>query len=291
VPPAVFSTVLAAAALALLAADAGAQPKTETGRVVLANVTDSAGQPLVDVGPDDFVISENGVERDIVNVYPADYPIVLLLDNGIDARSDLADIRAAAARFIGRVGERALALGTLAHPPRIVASFGEERAALLGKLEQLTTSPTTGLVPVQAVSNAAHEVLRAGTPFGAIVVVTGRPIDATQPEAPSLLRDILDSHALVHVITRRSPGTAPRGRGYPARLEGDVLHDLADQTRGEYTPVFSAASYGFALDRLADRMAAEMMIEYIVPDRSPVKGDVRVGVRIPGARVRGLGVR
>ena len=49
------------------------------------------------------------------------------------------------------------------------------------------------------------------------------------------------------------------------------------------------AYLAMTLDRLADRLSTEMMVEYLVPNGSkPV--DVRVGVRIPGARVRGLGV-
>ena len=65
---------------------------------------------------------------------------------------------------------------------------------------------------------------------------------------------------------------------------------LADQTRGQFTAIFSPASYSAALDRLADRLAIEMMIQYLVPP-GPKAGDVQVGVRVPGARVVGLGVR
>lgn len=43
------------------------------------------------------------------------------------------------------------------------------------------------------------------------------------------------------------------------------------------------------LDRLADRLTSEMLIEYLVPVGSK-PNDVKVGVRIAGARVRGLGV-
>ena len=53
--------------------------------------------------------------------------------------------------------------------------------------------------------------------------------------------------------------------------------------------VYSAASYQSALDRLAERLTSEMMIEYIVPAGSK-PNDVKVGVRLIGARVRGLGV-
>jgi hypothetical protein len=46
-----------------------------------------------------------------------------------------------------------------------------------------------------------------------------------------------------------------------------------------------------ALDHLADRLSAEMMVEFIEPPGSVSGVDVKMGVRIPGARVRGLGVK
>jgi hypothetical protein len=64
---------------------------------------------------------------------------------------------------------------------------------------------------------------------------------------------------------------------------------LVEQTHGQYTPIYTAASYRAALDQIADRMATEIMIEYIVPPQSKA-ADVTIGVRIPGARVRGFGV-
>jgi hypothetical protein len=67
------------------------------------------------------------------------------------------------------------------------------------------------------------------------------------------------------------------------------LRAIAEQTRGEYTTIYSAASYQAALDRLADRLTSELMIEYLVPVGSK-PNDVKVGVRLVGARVRGLGV-
>jgi hypothetical protein len=69
------------------------------------------------------------------------------------------------------------------------------------------------------------------------------------------------------------------------------LHALADQTRGQFTTIYSSASYQIALDRLADRLAPQLMVEYVVPIGSSSGNDVQLGVRIPGARVNGLGVR
>jgi hypothetical protein len=94
---------------------------------------------------------------------------------------------------------------------------------------------------------------------------------------------VVESGAVVYAIAMRTPASrTPAG-------EDDVLRALTDQTGGQFTTIYSTASFPIAADRLADRLATEMMIEYVVPSGAP-RGDVRVGVKIPGARARGLGV-
>jgi hypothetical protein len=264
-----------------------AQPVSS--RVVLARVVGAGDRSLVDLGPDDFAVSEGGREREVLTVYPADYPVLVLLDDGA-AGGDLESIRAAVARFVGKIGQRAVALGTLARPPDILVPLGDDRAAIVAALDRLTSNPTSEMAPVEAIANAAREVLRAKVPFAAIIVVSARPIDAGPPHAQGPdtdITDILASRSIVHVIGRRLPAGTPGDSGAdPAR---NILHGLTGQTRGEYTTVFSAASYSVALDRLAERLGAETMIEYLVPPGAGT-GDVQIGVRTPGARVVGLGV-
>jgi hypothetical protein len=288
----VITAVLAIAAgiSAPVAASSEAQLKTAASRVVLAVVTDAQDRPLVDLGPDDFAIAENGSEREIVSVYVADYPVVVLLDEGTTATKDVQAIRSAVVRFISRLGPRAVAISTLSNPPAIVASFEDDRAAALARLEGAAVNPTALLAPLEAVSNAVHLIGETGAPFSAIVVVSARPIDTSQPAAPGLSQTIFESGAFVNVVVRRAPETAPSGRGSSGRADQDLLRDLSDQTHGQYITVFSAASYSVALDRLADRLATEMMIQYLIPSGAPSTADVRVGVKAPGARVRGLGV-
>ncbi len=76
-----------------------------------------------------------------------------------------------------------------------------------------------------------------------------------------------------------------------AERSTETLRALADETHGQFTTIYSSASYQVALDRLADRLAPQLMVEYVVPVGSTSGNDVQLGVRIPGARVIGLGVR
>jgi hypothetical protein len=260
---------------------AASQPSSAVSRILLASVVDRAGKPIVDLDADDFVIKENDVAREVLAVYPADYPVAVLLDDSAQAAVDFDDIRSAVARFVKRIGQRPVALGTLAPPPRIVSSF-DDRDQLFDRLDGLAVSAAATLAPAQGLAGAARAIAIADTPFSAIVVVSSQPVDGPSAEPAEFLKEILDSGAIVHAVARRSRTAPPHTIG--------ILSDLANQTRGEFANVFSAASYAIALDRVADRMATEMMIEYLVPAGTRGDANVSVGVTVPGAHARGLNV-
>jgi hypothetical protein len=253
-------------------------------RVLLATVTDTGSRVLYDLGPDDFVVDEHGEPRNVLAVNIADYPIAILLDNSGRAASQLEDIRAAAARFVNRSGERPIAVAGLAAPATLAASFDTDRRHVLDVINALP-SGTGEPLPLEASANAANAIKQLGAPFSAIVILSAGSIES-DPAAGDLLRPILESGATIHVIANQ-PAGAPPG----SSPSNDVLRALADQTKGQYTTIYSPASYSIALDRLASRLATEMMIQYVVPPGARPGGDVRVGVKIPGATVRGLGVR
>jgi hypothetical protein len=279
----------ALAATAASAIDRLPAPQTGSSRIVLATVADSRNRPLVDLGPDDFVVRENASAREVFAVRLADYPIAVLVDNGGAARADFEFIRKAVARFIGRIGaERPVAIGTLGDPPTMLTTFADSRAKVLSALDALTANPSADSLLFQSAANAAHEIRAIGAPFSAIVIVSASAIDATHNPEHDVLSPILDSGAIVHVVANRTPNQPVPGS---AGTFADMLRALTDQTRGQYTTIFSAASYQAALDRLADRLSGEMMVEFIEPPDAVPGVDVQLGVRIPGARVRGLGVK
>jgi len=279
----------ALAATAASAIDRLPAPQTGSSRIVLATVADSRNRPLVDLGPDDFVVRENASAREVFAVRLADYPIAVLVDNGGAARADFEFIRKAVARFIGRIGaERPVTIGTLGDPPTMLTTFADSRAKVLSALDALTANPSADSLLFQSAANAAHEIRAIGAPFSAIVIVSASAIDATHNPEHDVLSPILDSGAIVHVVANRTPNQPVPGS---AGTFADMLRALTDQTRGQYTTIFSAASYQAALDRLADRLSGEMMVEFIEPPDAVPGVDVQLGVRIPGARVRGLGVK
>jgi hypothetical protein len=278
----VTSLILALAVFVVSALQQSPAAQQAASRVALAAVTDLANRPFVDVGPDDFVIQEAGAAREVLSVRPADYPIIVLLDTGDDPRGEFELMRKAAAHFIDRVGQRPIAIGTLGVKGSMATTFEDEREALTEKLAALKPQEGAPSLLLQAAGVAGEQIKETGALFAAIVILSANPNDASPGTLEEAVAPIIDSGAAVHVIANR-PGPAAAATVPPP------IRALAQQTHGEFTTVYAAASYQAALDRLADRMNAEMMIEYLVPVGSTPR-DVKVGIKIIGARVRGLGV-
>jgi hypothetical protein len=258
--------------------------QTGASRVALATVLDPHNHSLMDVGPDDFVIQESGTAREVLSVRPADYPIVIMLDTGVGARQDFAQMRKATERFLDRIGQRPVAIGTFGSFPVMVTTFEDARETVKRRLVSIDAATPDGSMLLQGAALAGQTIQRTGALFSTIIVLSGSAMDASRDAADAMIAPIVDSGAILHVIANRTSPVS--GSGF---RPGQALRALADQSRGDYTTIFSPASYQSALDRLADRLTTELLIEYIVPVGSK-PADPKIGVKIPGARVRGLGV-
>ena len=276
--------------VAMYALAAVLQAQTGASRLMLAAVTDARGHSVVDVGADDFVVQEGTASREILSVRIADYPVLVLLDTRASAE-DFALMQRAATHFVERLGnDRPVIAGAFGATPIALTSFEDERQTVLERLnalqpaERATAGDATGSGSnpsrlLAAASHAADTLRATGSLFSSIVVLSANA-EGNDAVTPATVAPIVESGAIVHVIALQTPAGAP---------VSPAVRTIVNQTRGELTPIYAAASYQAALDRLVDRLATEMLIEYLVPPGSkPI--DAKVGIRLPGARVRGLGV-
>ncbi|HEY7291451.1 MAG TPA: hypothetical protein VH583_16555 [Vicinamibacterales bacterium] len=263
---------------ALLVAAAVAHGQTTgASRFALAQVNDPRGRAIVDVSADDFVVQEAGADREILDVRVADYPIALVIDNGVSAKRDFGDLRSAALRLLDRLGPRPIALVASAPTPTMLASFEDERETVRTKLQELEAIDQAGQ-PLAAAGRGAEAIRSSGALFSAIVVLSAASTDPDTAAAEPSISSVVDSRAVLHVVNLSGPGESR-----------SMFRGLADQTHGDFTAIFAGPSYQPAVDRITARLTTELLIEYIVPVASSAS-DVKIGIRIPGARVRGLGV-
>src|SRR5436190_854348 len=181
-------------------------------------------------------------------------------------------------------GQGPIALGTFGGTPALLTDFEDDRQEVIEKLAAITAEASAGSLLLQGTALAGRTIRATGTLFSAMVILSATAAAASVEPTDEMIAPIVDSNATLHVVANRPAQTPASGqRSSPA------LRALAEQSRGEFTVIYSGASYLAALERLADRLTSEMLIEYLVPVGSK-PNDVKVGVRIVGARVRGLGV-
>lgn len=250
-------------------------------RTILLTVTDDDDHPVIDLLPDDFIVREGGEPREILNARLADYPVVLMVDNGVGRPGDFDPLLQAAERFVDRVGPRPVVLGRLSNPPALVTSFGDDHVAVVEALHGLEVSPARSS-PVQGIIQAAEMLTDVGLPFSGIVVLSAETTETTQMSMLRLARVLSASRARLYVVLHR--------RGMRDRTNLDFLANLSEQTGGQYIPIYSVSSFEPAVDRILDRLLTEMLVEYLEPPDAEPADDVRVGVRRPGARAKGLGI-
>ena len=234
-----------------------------SGRILLATVVDISGKTQVDFGVDDFLIQEAGDEREVLDVHVADYPIVVLIDDAPQS-SDLGPIKSAIARFIARVGERPVAVGTLSKPVRARRLSGRRsrsRARASREYEreawQAVDAPGRRSRRAACFKTRARRFLQSSSSPAARSTQESLSRATCCRQSPRAAPRCMWSRVKRPSWMQRTPSEAMRCR--------ICLRVLADQTHGQYTTIFSSASYSTALDRLADKLSAELMIQYLVP--------------------------
>jgi hypothetical protein len=166
----------------------------------------------------------------------------------------------------------------------MVATFDDTRATLIQRVDKLRKGGSAdGLF--QAVLMAAQAIQNTGAPFSAIVVVVANPGGAV----PAEFAPVLDSGANVHVVVQETKKKTSAGAVQARRQSLETLVALVNETRGQLTEIYAPEAYRPALDRLANQLAGELVIEYIVPAGSSRK-EMQLGVRIPGAKINNWGV-
>jgi len=263
---------------------------TGSARTALAIVEDiRSRRQLIDLGADDFVVQEGADAREVLSVRPADYPVVVMIDATVPA-DDLPLVRKAAKRFLERLGtERPVALGSFDGHAHMLAGFDADRSALLAQLEDLAPAPAGDGSAREALQLASATLAATDAPFSAIVMLLAGPDDDRDAaEGQDAAAAVSARGTILHVVAHRS-GVTQSSKAAAANRD-DELRALAEQSRGQFITIYTAASFEAALTQLAARMTSELMIEYLVPNQSKA-AEVKLGVRVPGARVRGLGVR
>ena len=274
----------------------------QSTRFVLASVVDSlTDTPIAGLSPDDFIVQEGTTPRETIAVRPANYPVAILVDTSQAARAEFTRMRKAVRQLVARMSGRDVAIYSFGDRAFRVTDFTRDTTRLERAVDQLFALPDGESHVLDAVIEAGKDLARREPAVAMIVVVSAGANDQSNRTPREVFEPVLASRSIVHVVEMRSIGASGRlgnvrgrrnftsDRAAEAALGlQELLQDLVARTRGDYDRVFAGSGYSASLDRLYQRLNAEVVVEYTSAGGPP--SDLRIGTRLAGGAVRGIGL-
>src|ERR1043165_5349324 len=167
-----------------------------------ASVTDRNGRAIGGMRESDFTVWENGVERRVTNVAPANEPfnLVLLLDvsGSVEERMDF--IRKAARDFLRTTSPQdRISIISFRDDIQVISDFSTDRQMLSRKLDEIDAGGGTALY--DAIGYVLSEPLkRLRGERTAIVVMSDGDDNKSFLPFPAILEALLESGALVYPL-------------------------------------------------------------------------------------------
>lgn len=267
------------------AARLNAQAATE--RDVYVSVLNKAGEPVAGLQPDDFIVRENGVRREVLRVRRATDPmdLAILVDNSQAATPLILDIRTGLEGFVARMREIAdIAIITFGDRPTVVQDYTRDPAALAKGIGHLFAVPGSGAYLLDAVRETVSGLGKRGASRAAIVVVSASGQEFSNLHYDQVLDPLLASGAALHVLAMAG-GKEPVDDESRSR---DILIDRGTTgTGGRRDNLLAAMNIPGALDQLAAELLNQYRVTYARPESLIPPDRFEVGVRPPDLTARG----
>jgi hypothetical protein len=280
---AVAAIVASAAAAMPVAVRAQAQQ-----RVVFASAVDKNGAPVTGLGPTDFVVREDRVAREVLNVVPASdaMQIALLVDNSQAADPYVRDLREGLTTFIQTIGadpsgaRHQVAVITIGERPTINTDYTPSLDQAVKGAQRIFATPGSGAYLLDGIIETSKGIKKRESPRPVIVAVITAGVDLSDRAYQSALEPLRDSGAALHVLVVGRPLTADQDRV--------MFVDLGTrETGGRYDTVLTGTGLRPRLKQLADELTHQYKVTYARPDTLIPPERVTVSAAKPGLTIRG----
>ena len=280
-----LSIILALGVLALPSSAVGAPPQQQT---VYASVLDAAGVPVTGLSTTDFVVREDGVDREVMSAAPASEPlrIAVLVDTSQRMGRSINDVRRALRAFIASThGQNEIALFEFGERPNLLVNYTRDPALLDAGVGRIFARPATGSYLLDAVIDASKSLRGAEGVRSAIVVITSQGPEFSNRYHETVLNELRTSHATLHsFVLEQSRRRLSLSDG--AREREITLDEGARLTGGRREYLLTSMSLSDRLQSLSRELASQYQVAYTRPDGLIPPRTLDLTVRAPRLTVR-----
>jgi hypothetical protein len=262
-----------------------------TERTLYVSAVDSRGEVVEGLAPTDFVIREDGAQREVLRVSRAVEPIdvALLVDNGATAEHAISNIREGLKTFISMMaGQNAIAIIGLADRPTIVVDYTTDPKRLLDGVGRLFAQSQSGVTLLDAIIEVSKGLEKRESTRAALVPLVTDGVDYSNRN----YRDALDAlsragvglHTLMVGIFDFSGDDPFRNRGY-------LVDEGTRASGGQRVSLLSVSAVEPALRKLARELTSQYKVVYGRPQSLVQPEKIEISARRSGVTMRGAPAR
>jgi Ca-activated chloride channel family protein len=256
-------------------------------RTMFVSAVDQKGEPVGGLGPDDFVIREDGAAREVLRVSHAieAIDIAILVDDSAASEALIPRVREALRSFIANMSTgNQIAIVGLADRPTILANYTSNTKLLQDAIGLLWPRTRAGTTLMDGLFEVARGLERRETPRAVIIPIITDGGDFPYRQYEQVMPEVKQAGAAIHAIAI----------GHFASTDHDELRNrsriLSDGTResgGQRISLLSEISVQQALDRLGRELSSQYKVVYGRPDSLIPPDKIQVSARRPGVTMRG----
>jgi VWFA-related protein len=280
-----------AVALAALADNPLLAQRATREQTLFVSAVDRRGEPVDGLGPDAFIVREEGARREILRVSRATEPIdiALLADNSAAAGDEITFIRDALSNFVAKMlpGNQ-IALIALADRPTIFTDYTADQKRLGEGIGRLFAMSGSGMTLLDAIVETSQGLRRREAPRAAIVAVVTDGTEFTNRYARDVAAALRDARVALHLV---GIGQFYHSEEHSIRERSFLLDQGPAASGGQRVTLLAPHGLDQAMQRLARELSSQYKVVYARPDSFLVPEHIEVASARPEVTMRGTPAR
>lgn len=275
-------------AMAFGTGEARAQSSAQQ-RTVSVIATTQDGLPAETLAPEDVIVREDDIAREILKVTRATDPvdITLLVDNSIAATRAIQDMRLGLEKFVETfAGPHSITLVTVADRPTVQVRSTTSKAQLLRGVKRLFAQPDAGAYLIEGIVEVAKSLAKAEPRRSAILAITSFGVEFSDRGFQFALDELARSGATLHVIELQDTERADQSN-QNVRDRNIVIDRGTRETGGVRELLVANMSLTDALQKIGRIITTQYDVVYLRPTTLIPPSRIEVTSARPTLKVQG----
>jgi VWFA-related protein len=288
---AVVTVVVATLLVAFSWSSSATAQRDRRERTLFVGAVTDSGEPVEGLGPDAFVVKEDGVRREVLRVSPATEPmdVAILVDNSTAAAEEITFLRSSLSAFVQRMAPgNKVAVVTLADRPTIKVEYTDDTVWLKNAAGSLFSTPQSGMTLLDGIFETVNGLRRRETPRAVVVPVVTDGVEFTTHYFRDIVNVLVKNRVSLHMVTI---GPFYHGEEHGTRERSFLLDAGPRESGGQRISLLSAHGLDGAMEKLAKELRSQYKVVYSRPESLIPPDKVTVEAGKPGLTVRGTEAR